>query len=118
MNIFENNYEAPEWDQLSEEEKKLFQIEEEKTEKKLLRIPVYSKAVDIFHLVESIVASLQEDEEAEPLLDFFTQNAFSIRLNIRGCVFTGNWFCHMRNAALIRDCAEALYITSNPENEI
>jgi len=68
--------------------------------------------------VESIVASLQEDEEAEPLLDFFTQNAFSIRLNIRGCVFTGNWFCHMRNAALIRDCAEALYITSNPENEI
>lgn len=75
------------------------------------KLPIYQKAELIFQLVESLVASLPEDDEyLQATKEFMRQDAMIILSKIAGAEGGDMYSIRMQNAAIIRDHAMHLYV--------
>ncbi len=75
------------------------------------KLPIYQKAELIFHLVESLMASLPEDDEyIQATKEFMRADAMIISAKIAGAEGGNMYSIRMQNAAIIRDHAMHLYV--------
>ncbi|MDG2431001.1 hypothetical protein [Flavobacterium sp.] len=74
-------------------------------------LPIYQKAELIFQLVESLMASLpEEDEYIQQTKEFMRADAMIIPAKIAGAEGGDLYSIRMQNAAIIRDHAMQLYV--------
>jgi hypothetical protein len=74
-------------------------------------LPIYQKAELIYQLVESLVASLPEDDGyIQSTKGFMRENALVMTVKIAGAEAGGLYSIKMQNAALIREHAMNLYV--------
>jgi hypothetical protein len=74
-------------------------------------LPIYQKAELIFQLVESLMASLpEEDEYIQHTKEFMRADAMIIPAKIAGAEGGDLYSIRMQNAAIIRDHAMQLYV--------
>lgn len=77
---------------------------------KLENLPIYKKAELIYQLVESLVASLPEDDEyIQATKQFMREDAMIIPAKIAGAEGGDLYSIRMQNAAIIRDYAMHLH---------
>ena len=78
---------------------------------KIKSLPVYQKAELLFQLVESLVASLPEDDEyIQATKESMRADAMIITAKIAGAEGGDLYSIRMQNAALIREHAMSLYV--------
>lgn len=78
---------------------------------KIKSLPIYQKAELLFQLVESLLASLPEDDEyIQATKDFMRSDAMIITAKIAGAEGGDLYSIRMQNAAIIRDHALHLYV--------
>lgn len=78
---------------------------------KIHNLPVYKKSELIYHLVESLMASLPEDDEyIQATKEFMRADAMIISAKIAGAEGGDLYSIRMQNAAIIRDHAMHLYV--------
>ncbi|MBG6063203.1 hypothetical protein IWX83_003013 [Flavobacterium sp. CG_9.1] len=74
-------------------------------------LPIYQKAELIFQLVESLMASLPEDDDyIQVTKDLMRANAIAIPAKIAGAEGGDLYSIRMQNAAIIRDHAMQVYV--------
>ncbi len=74
-------------------------------------LPIYQKAELIYQLVESLVASLPEDDDyIQSTKGFMREDALIMTAKIAGAEAGGLYSIKMQNAALIREHAMHLYV--------
>lgn len=77
----------------------------------LKQIPIYQKALLIVHLVQSLVASLpEEDDYIQETKHLMLENAMLLPAKIAGAEGGDLYSIRMQNAAIIRDHAMHLYV--------
>lgn len=75
------------------------------------QLPIYQKAELLYKLVESIVASLpEEDEYIQSTKHLMLEDAMILPAKIAGAEAGGLYSIRMQNAAIIRDHAMHLYV--------
>ncbi len=78
---------------------------------KIRELPIYQKAELIYQLVESLVASLPEDDDyIQSTKDLMRADAMMIPAKIAGAEGGDLYSIRMQNAAIIRDHAMHLYV--------
>lgn len=78
---------------------------------KIKEIPIYQKAELIYQLVESLAASLpQDDEYIQVTKDIMRADAMMLPAKIAGAESGDLYSIRMQNAALIREHAMSLYV--------
>ena len=78
---------------------------------KIHNLPIYQKAEIIFKLVESLVASLPEDDDyIQDTKHFMIEDAMIIPVKIAGAEGGDMYSIRMQNAAIIRDYAMHLQV--------
>lgn len=77
----------------------------------LKSLPIYQKAELIYHLVESLAASLPEDDDfIQSTKDIMRADAMIISAKIAGAEGGDLYSIRMQNAAIIRDHGMSLYV--------
>ncbi len=78
---------------------------------KIKKLPIYKKAELIYQLVESLAASLPEDDDfIQGTKDIMRADAMIITAKIAGAEGGDLYSIRMQNAAIIRDHAMSLYV--------
>lgn len=77
--------------------------------KKMQQLPIYQKAELLFQLVESLAASLPEDNELlQSMKDIMRADAMMLPAKIAGAEAGNTYSIRMQNAAIIRFHAMSL----------
>jgi hypothetical protein len=77
---------------------------------KIKNLPIYKKAALIFQLVDSLLASLPDDDYLQDTKNFMRTDAMIMQAKIVGAESGDLYSIRMQNAALIREHAMHLYV--------
>jgi len=82
--------------------------------KKLKKMPLYQKAMDIFQMVEGLTSMFdEEDEMGKHAAEFIRADAMQIPAKIGGAFGDTLYDIKMENATIIRKCAMSIYVSTN-----
>lgn len=78
---------------------------------KMMKIPIYAKAMHIYDLIEALLKTIPEDNDfLQSQADIMRADAMMIPAKIAGAEGGGLYSIRMQNAAIIRKCAMDLYV--------
>lgn len=103
----DDDFDFPNFDDLSEEEKEELEKEEKERESRMRNHPLFIKANEIYEVVTALIASM-DDQDKERQESTLLESAMMLSPKLAGAIGSDSWLICMQNASIIRYHAEYL----------
>jgi len=107
MDWDDDDFDFPDFDDLSPEEKEELDKEHQARERRMRNHPLFKKANEVYEVVSALIASLSE-EDKEMHEQTLMESSMMLSPKIAGAIGSDSWLICMQNASIIRYHAEYL----------
>ena len=111
-----NNLDDDNFEEMSEEERSDFEMEYNAKRREVQNHPLMRSGQEVFDLLYALIDTI-EDDDKQAMFDYLREDASVMLSKIAGAIASESWLISIGNAAVIRQHAYTLFISTHTLGE-